>query len=74
MQDIKKQCDKCKTKDTVKKTLEDPKPESIIENVKIPGRGKSLDPTNMDLCKPCHLEIAILILKWLGGVSSLDDF
>lgn len=74
MQDIKKQCDKCKKTDKIKKTIDDPDPASTIETIKIKGRGKNLGKLHLDLCSDCHLTFTALSLKWVSNTASLDDF
>lgn len=74
MQDIKKQCDNCKTQETIKKTIADPNPETTIKPVKVSGRGKKITPWNLDLCLPCHTTLSTLITQWIHPTRPLDEF
>ena len=74
MQDIKKKCDKCKEQEAIRKTIDEPKPDTAIIPVKVTGRGKVIKPFEMDLCLNCHTVFSAISLKWVNGDASLDDF
>ena len=74
MQKITKTCEICKKQEVIKKTMQNPKPESTFREVKIPGLGKTVPGLNMDLCPDHHRELISMVQRWVTKTKPLDSF
>ena len=71
MQDITKTCDYCKATEVLKKTIENPKPKSKFQTIKI-GTGEQV--MIFDLCEEHSFKYRVLTKAWLEKQTSLEGF